>query len=188
MALTRGKTSNPIFLAGQASELPRNVLPREIDIYNYLKFLQIQRSSHSVPDIANSIAKEVVEIWSGKGNLPTISVKAVSKRVIGIHKRGKAFLKKPIERRISTIHEPLEGVKSPHSRGRSRKTDSFEGLFDICPCDCASRNSCNCPSYNKVHEREWDFLVDQRTNRNMVISSMLMEMLQDDELAKMQPR
>ena len=93
MALTRGKTSNPIFLAGQASELPRNVLPREIDIYNYLKFLQIQRSSHSVPNIANSIAKEVVEIWSGKGNLPTISVKAVSKEVIGIHKRGKAFLK-----------------------------------------------------------------------------------------------
>ena len=131
MALTRGKNSNPIFLAGQASELPRNVLPREIDIYNYLKFLQ--RSGHSLTDIANSIAEKVVEIWSGKGNLPTISVKAVSNRVKGIHKRGKAFLKKPIERRISTIHEPLEGVKSPHSRGRSRKTDSFEGIFDILP-------------------------------------------------------
>ena len=80
-------------------------------------------------------------------------------------------MKKPVQRRISTIHEPLEGVKSPNSRGRPRKTDNFEGLFDICTCNCASRNSCTCPSDKKVHEREWEFLVDQRTNRNMVISS-----------------
>ena len=106
MALTRGKTSNPIFLARQTSELPRNVLPREIDIYNYLKFLK--RPGHLLINIANSIAEEVVEIWTEKGNLPTISVKAVSKKIIGIHKRRKAFLKKPIERRIITIHEPLE--------------------------------------------------------------------------------
>ena len=80
-------------------------------------------------------------------------------------------MKKPVQRRISTIHEPLEGVKSPNSRGRPRKTDNFEGLFDICTCHCASRNSCTCPSDKKVHEREWEFLADQRTNRNMVISS-----------------
>ena len=45
-------------------------------------------------NIANSIAEEVVEIWTEKGNLPTISVKAVSKKVIGIHKRWKAFFEK----------------------------------------------------------------------------------------------
>ena len=77
MALTRGKTSNPILLAGQASELPRNVLPRKIDIYNYIKFSQ--RPGHLLSNIANSIAEEVVEIWTEKGNLPTITLKAVSK-------------------------------------------------------------------------------------------------------------
>ena len=169
MALTRGKTSNPICHAGLATELPRNVLPKEIDIYNYLKFLQGQ--GQSLINIANSIAEEVVEIWTEKGNLPTITEQAVAKKVKEIHKRGKNFMKKPVQRRISTIHEPLEGVKSPNSRGRPRKTDNFEGLFDICTCHCASRNSCTCPSDKKVHEREWEFLADQRTNRNMVISS-----------------
>ena len=161
MALTRGKTSNPICHAGLATELPRNVLPKEIDIYNYLKFLQGQ--GQSLINIANSIAEEVVEIWTEKGNLPTITEQAVAKKVKEIHKRGKNFMKKPVQRRISTIHEPLEGVKSPNSRGRPRKTDNFEGLFDICTCNCASRNSCTCPSDKKVHEREWEFLVDQRT-------------------------
>ena len=89
MALTRGKTSNPICHAGLATELPRNVLPKEIDIYNYLKFLQGQ--GQSLINIANSIAEEVVEIWTEKGNLPTITLKVASNRVIEIYKRGKTF-------------------------------------------------------------------------------------------------
>ena len=165
MALTRGKTTH--FIIGQPSELPRNVLPRECDIYNYLRLLQMQSPELSLHNIADIIAEEVVQIWTELGNLPTFQLKVVSNKVKQIHKRGKALLKKPIERRVGTIHEPLEDVRSP---GRPSKTDNFEGIFDIRSCSCKSRNSCNCLLHKMVHEREWEFLVDQRTNRNMVIS------------------
>ena len=61
MALTRLKTSHSI--TGKASELPRNVLPKEYDIYTFLKFLQRQSPVLSKHNIANSIAKEIVENW-----------------------------------------------------------------------------------------------------------------------------
>ena len=40
-------------------------------------------------------------------------------------------------------------------RGRPNKNiDTFEKLFDICPCTHMSRELCDCPRLQKVPERE----------------------------------
>ena len=140
MSLTRGQTCH--YFIGQPSELPRNVLPRECDIFNYFRLLQGQLpKSTPVNEISDIIAKEIVQLWNEKGNLPTLSLVTVTDKVKELHTRGRNVLKTPRKRRKSTVHEPLEGVRAS---GRPSKKDNFEGLFDICSCHCKSRNSFKC--------------------------------------------
>ena len=54
---------------------------------------------------------------------------------------------------------------------------SFNSLFDVCPCKCVDdgvveRKYCKCPAECKIPAVEWDFGVDQKTARKMVIGKI----------------
>ena len=59
----------------------------------------------------------------------------------------------------------------------TEKLNSFKQLFDICTCKrfdsgIRDRNLCTCPLPNKIPLIEWDFWVDQKTVRNMIIGGV----------------
>ena len=54
---------------------------------------------------------------------------------------------------------------------------SLENLFDICACKCfdsgaRERSACKCPLACKIPATEWEFWIDQKTNRNMFIGKV----------------
>ena len=148
-------------MLGHASQLPTNVLPKNCDIFKYFKYLDEQGLSKG--EIYDRITAEVIDIWSNKGNLPTIKQKSVRNKLETIIKKGQALVKTPYNRRESYMN----------SLQRNKNAIIFECLFDICSCSHKTRNLCDCPLKSKVPETEWPFLVDQRTNRKMRIDSSI---------------
>ena len=54
---------------------------------------------------------------------------------------------------------------------------SLKNLFDICACKCfdsgvRERLACICSLACKIQEIEWEFLIDQKTTRNMFIGNV----------------
>ena len=95
---------------------------------------------------------------------------SVFRRVKEVYTRGQAMLKIPKERRDKMLSD-LEKTEASVDNGRrkKKKLDTFENLFDICPCKHISRDVCDCPASQKVPQREFLFLLDQRTDRKMII-------------------
>ena len=60
----------------------------------------------------------------------------------------------------------------PNTSKKPKSVDFLHQLFDICSCKCVSRLTCTCVKENKVNPREWDFLADQRGDREMVIGNI----------------
>ena len=51
----------------------------------------------------------------------------------------------------------LEKTKASVDNGcrMNKKLDTFENLFDICPCKHISRDVCDCPASQKVHKENF---------------------------------
>src|ERR1043165_995259 len=54
------------------------------------------------------------------------------------------------------------------------KLTAFNKLFDVCSCKCYDagiheRSSCTCPLLMKIPPLEWDFWLDQKSDRRMFI-------------------
>ena len=71
---------------------------------------------------------------------------------------------------LDTEEDEPDGVKGIGRK--KKKLDTFEKLFDISPCKHLSREDCDCPASQKVPAREFSFLLDQRTERQLVIASV----------------
>ena len=55
---------------------------------------------------------------------------------------------------------------------KSFQDNAKANLFDISLCKCKQLHDCSCVLSNKVPVEEREFLIDQRTARNMVIGSV----------------
>ena len=147
------------------------MLPLEFEVFNQFKKLKEEDINCENKVIAENIAVQLIDLWKNKGNLPTEGLYSVQMKVEVLYKRGRNILKIPRERREKMFdREEEEGIK----RGRKNtiKLETFEKLFDICTCKHMSREDCDCPASKKVHEREFPFIIDQRTERKMVISGV----------------
>ena len=174
---TRRRTAH--FTLGQPADLPSNQLPLDVDIFNKFKKMKEDDIAALNKDIGVKIAEEVIAMWRDKGNLPTYEVKGVGVRVEKVYARGKDVLKIPKDRRDKMIAELDKEEDENKQVGRKKKKiDTFEKLFDICPCQHLSREDCDCQASDKVAVREFSFLLDQRTDRKMVVSGV------DDEVSK----
>ena len=55
---------------------------------------------------------------------------------------------------------------------KKNNTDYLHSLFDICSCKFIDRITCKCIKGRKIHWREWDFLQDQRKDRERLIGGV----------------
>lgn len=153
---TRQKTEH--FILGHASELPTNVLPVERQVFNYFKYVQNnQPYGTKVIDIACKVASKLITFWKEDGNIPSVlSTQQVTVKVEQVVLKAKTIMKLNVTQREKLKHD-------------GNASEIMECLFDICSCKCVVRESCKCNS--KVPIKEWDFLCDQRTERQRFISS-----------------
>ena len=172
--LTRSKTAK--FALGQPAPLPVTCLPLEVDVYNAIIFTKNKmkadapKSKITNRSVCSKVADDVKEVWEDKGNLPTIAHRAVLDNIEKIFKRGSDLQKIPLERRSKLLEEmesnPENVFDEKGGKGRpQKKYDFLQNLFDICTCKCEDRVMCSCTKEKKIPKREWDFLMDQRQNR-----------------------
>lgn len=179
---TRRRTGH--FCLGQPAPLSPFCLPTEGEIYNAVAFkrqeLQAKTNNYNPADSSNQVvfklvATEIMSLWVDKGNLPVIGEKAVIDKIKQVCDKAKALLKVPKERRLRLLEEleiEEEGKVAGGSAKKKKKTDYLQALFDICSCKCQSRDTCKCIKERKVPPREWDFLADQRNDRDKVIGDV----------------
>ena len=170
MAQTRRRSAH--FILGQPTDLPKVMLPLKVDIFNHFKKVKEEDTSAPNSSVAYKVANEVIILWRDRGNLPTLDIRTVQRRVESVYMRGKDFLKIPKIRRdkmLTDLDEQENDVEKSKSVGRKKKQlYTLEKLFDICPCQHLSREVRDCLLNQKVSAREFPFLCDQRTCRKMV--------------------
>jgi len=120
-------------------------------------------SSNSTPttkDLLRLVADDVIGIWT-KANIPCVSNSGILKALEKVISKGQELQKYPAEKRTSSTFQ--------------NNLSDFQKLFDICPCKCRkkeilSRNECKCVV--KVPDIEWDFWVDQTSDRKTFIGGV----------------
>lgn len=175
--LTRKSSSCPIF--GAPKKLPVNVLPTYSDVIQYYSFIRNEKKSNTskeptVKEIASVVCNDVMEVWN-RASLPIVSQKRVQKLIETYHQTYRGLLKS---------FKGRQGNESYKKKMANFKADANK-LFDICSCKC-NPVKCNCQKERKVPKDEIEFLKDQRTKRNMVISSV--DLLATKKIQKMMKR
>ena len=178
---TRRRTGH--FCLGQPAPLPQKYLPTEAEVYNATVHKRHELNQHSnkfsnslLPkfEIYKKISQELISLWVGKGILPTLSEQSVILKIQKLCDRAKAMLKVPEARRLKLLHdlEHSEETGEAQAKKKEKTGDFFHSLFDICPCKCLVRNKCKCPIDKKVSVLEWNFLLDQRSDRERFIAEV----------------
>jgi len=113
-------------------------------------------------DIVTTVATEVTEIYN-TASIPTIVFDSITKKVKRLIAQRKYLRKYPESKRTYVTYEEA--------------LSSFSSLFDICPCKCVDagvveRKDCKCPVECMIPVIEWNFWVDQKTTRTMVIGKI----------------
>jgi hypothetical protein len=116
----------------------------------------------SVNVTAKQLATEVKAIYAD-ASIPTIEFDSVVKKIKRLITKGNELQKYPESKRTSSTYQ--DGVSS------------FSALFDICTCKCIDlgireKEDCKCPVDHKVPVIEWEFWLDQKTDRRMVIGKI----------------
>lgn len=158
---TRRSTEHAIF--GQPATLPTNQLPSCADVVKLYLFYQKQQNEvFTIHDYATRISKEVKDLYD-KACIPTIKLSSIIQKVKRLVEKMQELGKYAEKKRT------LETFQS--------KVNLFDTLFDVCSCRCfdagvRERSSCSCPLPLKVPQIEWQFWVDQKTCKKMVIGSV----------------
>lgn len=164
---TRKKTNCPIF--GTPKELWPNKLPTYHDVMKYYLFIKQEfkpeRTSKepTVLEISERVAIEIRQIWE-KASIPVIIHKRVLQMIRAYHDKYRN-LTKPYKKR--------QGSENYKNKIRIFQENSRR-LFDICSCKCKNigNSMCTCEKNRRVPKRETAFLIDQRTERKMIIGSI----------------
>lgn len=148
----------PVF--GEAKQFISNVLPTFEDVmkcYEFHRFnikqLKETKKEPLILEISEIVALEVEDIWA-KASIPTVGHKRVLQMIQYYHEKCKKFLK-------------LKSGKAKREFLHQSKV-----IFDICSCKCKQIGACCCPKERKVPQLEHQFLIDQRTERKMVIGGI----------------
>lgn len=164
--LTRNKLKCLIF--GDAKELGNNVLPTFEDVMQYYLFVkhklkpEITSKEPSVSSIAEIVAVDVEKVWL-KASIPIVSHTRVLQMIKTYHDKYRNILKSAKSR----INNDTFKKKLEHFQNEAKN-----GLFDIAACKCVEFSICNCEKSRKVPIIEQVFIIDQRTTRKMVMTSI----------------
>ena len=155
---TRSSTEHAIF--GQPATLPSNQLPTCEDVIKLYWFYQKQQNEMTtIHDYATRIAIDVKDLYH-KAGIPTIKLPNIVQKVKRLIEKMQKLLKHPEKKRS------MESFKA--------KVETFGQLFDVCSCRCfdagiRDRSSCRCSLPLKIPSIEWEFWVDQKSGRKMVM-------------------
>lgn len=152
------RSSKPL---GAPAELSGNMLPTISDVLNYCLFVRDLKKkiiNNKLKNVFSVVAEKVFDIWQ-RASIPTLS----KVRVITLVKEHYSKYKKLKKTKIK------KGLKS---HALESFLENSSKLFDICSCKCEPISECSCEKNKKVPKKEIDFLLDQRTSRNMVIGKV----------------
>lgn len=113
-------------------------------------------------DRAKVIAEQVKEIYT-RASIPSVDVNSIVVRI------------KRLIADMRNLDKYPQGKRS--SAAFQEKVSSMNKLFDVCTCKCYSagisdRTECKCNFAQKIPALEWDFWVDQYTDRKCFIGSV----------------
>ena len=157
---TRSRSRHSVF--GFSKELTKNVLPTCEDIFRAYCFYRQKEEHLTSNDIVTTVASEVTEIYN-TASIPTIAFDSIMKKVKRLIEKGNDLRKYPDSKRTSVTYQEA--------------LSNFSSLFDICSRKCVDagvvdRKDCKCPVECKIPAIEWNFWVDQKTTRKMVIGKI----------------
>jgi hypothetical protein len=158
--ITRSVTEHSIL--GQPATFRRNQLPTSADVFRAYDYYVKTGTANTVHERATLVAHEVKEMY----DLASIGTIEVSSVVIRI---------KRLVSKVQDLGKYSDAKKS--SSKYQENLHSLETLFDICACKCfdsgvRERSACKCPLASKIPAIEWEFWIDQKTTRNMVIGNI----------------
>lgn len=150
----------PIF--GSGCDIPPNVLPTYTDVIRCLFWhSKEQKHNNATLSLAKSceeVATKLEDTWK-RASIPTIDHYSVLRKIRLYHDKYRALLKS---------YKARKDVESYRKQIDIFRTKA-NALFDISTCSCQSFESCSCRKDRKVHVNEQAFLIDQRTERKMMI-------------------
>ena len=128
---------------------------KQLPTYNsiYKHYLHELNSNKHIAAVHNT-ADFLSTLWM-RASLPTIQIKSINNKL----------------NRLIKIFNNLK--KSCNSKQYHRYVDNrfnkYNILFDICACKCDLPRLCSCEEEQRVTPVEVEFLLDQRTTRNLYI-------------------
>ena len=157
---TRSETRHSVF--GDPKELPVNVLPLAMDVLQCYRYHQIANVGVSGNDLFKIVTKQVRDVYT-RASIPTMEYESILKKVKRLVQKANDLQKYSVSKKSSTTY--------------TETVQKFATLFDVCTCRCVdsgiiNRDRCNCPLDQKIPSVEWDFWVDQKTSRHMIIGNL----------------
>ena len=109
---TRSRAKTTHFVLGQPGELPTNRLPLKSDVVNFYRKesrrLRLKNVKTTRWHVANEVSKHVHALWKQKGNLPVLSISAVTMKVLTLLQEVRRISKVPEQRR-KAIQKKTDG-------------------------------------------------------------------------------
>lgn len=159
--ITRKATNCPIF--GAPEEMSENQLPtykQVMKCYNLIRYrLKLEYNSKKEPtinEISETVAKKIEDLWQ-KASIPIVSHNRVLQLVKAYHAKCKNLIK---------------SLKRLSEEKKQEFYKSSEKLFDLSSCKCKNFELCSCFKDQKVPKEEQAFLIDQRTDRKMIMTNI----------------
>lgn len=163
---TREKLNCAVF--GAPKPLYESILPTFDDVMKLYLWIKHEIKSKkpvkepSFKEIATDVVVEVEKLWQ-KASIPTVSHTRVLQMLRCYHDKYRALIKNYRQRKDKT---------SLTAKIQAFQHDAKSKLFDISACKCVDFQKCVCPKNRKVPEEERGFLLDQRSQRKMIIGAV----------------
>ena len=156
-----------------SAKLRESVLPTNKEVLQHYSFKRsfLQQAdakfiskAPTFQDVTYDVAADATNLWT-KTSLPTLSKSRILVKLRDIVQKFNATGTKK---------------RSSKSGKKNLREDWISELFDISPCKCNANPSvlfwngkytCKCPFQQRIPEKEFEFLKDQRSNRRMIITA-----------------
>ncbi|KAE8737643.1 hypothetical protein FOCC_FOCC016891 [Frankliniella occidentalis] len=154
------------YMLGSPQEMSGRVLPTRQDAMRFYYFVRLQKKAElrgfdpPMEQVVQVVADRVEEIWT-KASIPIVSNRSI---VLGL------------SRYVQNCRKVAKNWKNPSPRvqeGVQSFIEESKKLFDVAQCKCLpAKPLCVCSPTDVISSVEVPFLVDQRTDRRMVIGGV----------------
>ena len=147
-------------IIGFPAPLPLRQLPTNRNVLNcYHYHRRTMPGNSSSSSIAKWVAVNICSVWEFSGII-TISNSSIIRKILRLVDKFQKVNKMPIQKRGNDLF--------------INDLEVFDSLFDVAQCNCfdsgVDRKNCKCSL--KIPLYEWEFYVDQKTERKLVISNV----------------